>query len=208
MAGDARVNFSNDWFDQSAKTTWDILIPLIKPKKILEVGSYEGRSICYLIEKLGNEQDLEIFAIDTWEGGSDKLSKNLLGANPMNQIYEKFLENTRAAISKVSKKIELKISIKRSDEELGRFLSAGFREQLDFVYIDGSHETTDVLLDCCFGFQLLKPGGYMAMDDYLWAVGEGSQYRPKLAIDAFLNTNFYKLDIIMTPNSQVWIRKK
>jgi len=37
--------FSNDWFGYSA-AVWDAVIPAFNPSKILEVGSYEGRSTC------------------------------------------------------------------------------------------------------------------------------------------------------------------
>ena len=38
----------------------------------------------------------------------------------------------------------------------------------DFIYIDGSHMRVDVLLDAVLAWQLLKPGGIMALDDYEW----------------------------------------
>jgi hypothetical protein len=38
--------FSNNWFDALARPVWDQLIPQIKPRRILEVGSYEGQSTC------------------------------------------------------------------------------------------------------------------------------------------------------------------
>ena len=40
--------FTNNWFNDAAKHQWDRLIPGIKPNKILEIGSYEGASTCYL----------------------------------------------------------------------------------------------------------------------------------------------------------------
>lgn len=70
MASLPQFEFTNSWFKHSAKSTWDQLIPQLKPKRILEIGSYEGASTCYLIDKLApQEGQIEIHCIDTWEGG-------------------------------------------------------------------------------------------------------------------------------------------
>jgi len=58
--------FTKDWFDQNSRQNWDKIIPIINPKKILEIGSYEGAASCYLIEKLSKNNSLEIHCIDTW----------------------------------------------------------------------------------------------------------------------------------------------
>lgn len=58
---------------------------------------------------------------------------------------------------------------------------------IDFIYVDGSHTTRDVLSDAVLSFDLLKIGGVMAFDDYLWQ-GYPNQplLNPKTGIDAFL----------------------
>ena len=67
-----KYNFTNNWFENTAKNFWDKLIPYIKPKTILEIGSYEGKSACYLIDKLAANGELEIHCVDTWEGRIEK----------------------------------------------------------------------------------------------------------------------------------------
>jgi hypothetical protein len=37
--------FTNNWFENTAKGVWDSLIPQINPHRILEVGSYEGPAL-------------------------------------------------------------------------------------------------------------------------------------------------------------------
>jgi predicted O-methyltransferase YrrM len=73
----------------------------------------------------------------------------------------------------------------RSDETLRRLNPRSF----DFIYIDGSHETKDVLVDAILAWDLLKPGGLIIFDDYNW-YGPRSwlvpNYTPKIAIDAFV----------------------
>jgi len=55
------------------------------------------------------------------------------------------------------------------------------------------------------GFKLLKSGGVMAFDDYLWCDGVNA---PKFAIDTFVNIFFPKLALIPALNSQVYVVKK
>ena len=81
----------------------------------------------------------------------------------------------------------------------------------DFIYIDGSHQAPDVLSDAVLGFKLLKIGGVMAFDDYIWQedlpTGKDPLRCPKPGIDAFVNINMRKLDILPTPINQLYIRK-
>jgi hypothetical protein len=35
----------------------------------VEIGSYEGASACYLIEKPATSKEIELHYADTWEGG-------------------------------------------------------------------------------------------------------------------------------------------
>ena len=64
----SQYQFTNSWFE-STKPIWDQLIPAIKPQKILEVGTYEGASVCHLIDSLTQTQPIEIHCIDSWAGG-------------------------------------------------------------------------------------------------------------------------------------------
>ena len=57
---------TNNWFDQNGRGFWDQLIPGIAPKKILEVGSYEGASSVYLIDKLSTSAPVaDVVSIDS-----------------------------------------------------------------------------------------------------------------------------------------------
>jgi len=56
--------FTNDWFQTKAKPVWDEIMPQILPKRILEIGSYEGASACYLIDTVAPKiPDGEDFSI-------------------------------------------------------------------------------------------------------------------------------------------------
>jgi predicted O-methyltransferase YrrM len=57
-------------------------------------------------------------------------------------------------------------------------------DSLDFAYIDGSHVTTDVLMDLCLTWPLVKKGGIIIIDDYQYA-RLAMDAVPRHAIDIF-----------------------
>jgi hypothetical protein len=70
---------------------------------------------------------------------------------------------------------------------------------------------TDVLLDALLGFRLLRVGGIMAFDDYLWSDqprGVPNPLRtPKIAVDAFTNIYSGKLKVLPKHLYQIYIEK-
>ncbi len=203
--------FSNTWFQSAARQNWDALIPqFIRPARVLEIGSYEGASACYLIERLAGEGALEIHCVDTWEGGVEHQSGGGAEAN-MQSVESRFLQNTSRAIEMAGGKVDLHIHKGYSDLRLAQLLSEGKQGYFDFVYVDGSHQAPDVLCDAVLGFRLLKPGGVMVFDDYLWHEdlegGRDPLRCPKPAIDAFVNLYFRKINVIPLPLYQLYVQK-
>ena len=83
--------------------------------------------------------------------------------------------------------------------------------KFDFIYIDGSHQAADVLSDAVNAFKLLRPGGIMCFDDYLWHWADRPYNpldTPKAAIDAFTMIYAQKLQVLALPPSQLFIEKK
>jgi len=199
--------FTNDWFESSAKSVWDVLIPQIKPTKILEIGSFEGASACYLIGRCASERLIEIHCVDTWEGGVEHKDRDL----DIISVEQRFLHNTQVACKNASYPVELMIHKGFSHLGLTKLLNENRSNYFDFIYIDGSHQAPDVLSDAILSFHLLKVGGVMVFDDYLWAedmpYGRDPLRCPKPAIDAFHNIFFRKMEIMSAPLYQVYSRK-
>ncbi|CAB3774322.1 class I SAM-dependent methyltransferase [Paraburkholderia humisilvae] len=201
------LQFSVSWFDDVARPVWDQLIPQINPSRLLEVGSYEGASACYLIQALGVSKSIELYCVDTWEGGVEHQQAGI----PMSDIEVRFDQNVREVCARVPLPVEVVKCKGCSDRVLAQLLVEGKQGYFDFIYIDGSHQAPDVLCDAVLGFRLLKIGGVIVFDDYLWrehAVPESDPLRcPKPAIDAFTNLYFRKLDIFRAPLYQLYARK-
>jgi hypothetical protein len=54
---------------------------------------------------------------------------------------------------------------------------------------------------------LLKPGGIIAFDDYLWEDPRGIEFQPGWSIDTFVGIVKDESEVLAS-NSQVWLKKK
>ena len=204
---DDRPAFTADWFEKTARPVWDQFIPDLPAGRVLEVGSYEGASACYLIEQLGARAPLEIHCVDPWEG-----TANFAGTDvDMSEVEARFRRNTGLLVERSRHPVTLEIHKGLSRMVLARLLTQKGQGYFDLVYIDGSHEAPDVLVDAVLGFALLRRHGIMVFDDYLWRGGDADFNNPaqcpKLAIDAFINCNFSKVRMVCAPLYQIYLQK-
>lgn len=202
---DPRYRFSNGWFDPFIPV-WDRILEERSPSRILEIGSYEGKSACYLIERVGVERVLEIHCVDTWEGSIE----NQKELTP--EIESRFDANLAVAISRCHHTPNVYKHRCPSYLALSHLLATGHEVHFDLVYVDGSHQAPDVLSDAILGFHLTRVGGLLIFDDYLWHMEphgrEDPLNMPKVAIDAFLNLFQRKVRIIPSlPLVQVYALK-
>jgi predicted O-methyltransferase YrrM len=199
----SKYELSNSWFNDAARPNWEHIIPQLEPRKVLEIGSYEGASACWLIDRL-KETDLLLVCIDTWEGGVEHSGVD------MSEVERRFIKNVNLA-REGSDRVEVRRMKQRSDLALVQLLHEGREGQFDFVYVDGSHQAPDVLADAVLAFRLLRPGGVIAFDDYLWHEGRPEEkdpiLSPKLAIDSFTNIYARQLRFISMPLYQVYLQK-
>ena len=75
-------------------------------------------------------------------------------------------------------------------------------ESFDIIYIDGSHTADDVLADAVMSWQLVRPGGIVIYDDYLWDGSEHTQrgglageLTPSPALNAFYSAYMYQIEV-------------
>ena len=200
--------FTNDWFTKVAEDNWKILIPQVNPKKVLEIGSYEGAATSFIINNANDCE--EIFCVDTWEGGVEHEKMDAKSIS-MKHVEKRFDKNIEIAIKEAKSNVNIKKIKARSDDALINLLSEGKKNYFDFIYVDGSHQAPDVLLDAILSFRLLRVGGVIAFDDYLWSEelesGRDPLRCPKPAIDAFTNLYLRKIDILSAPLYQMYVTK-
>jgi predicted O-methyltransferase YrrM len=180
----SKYEFTALWFDQSAEN-WRQLFKHLQPERVLEIGSYEGRSACFMLDQCPLLK--EITCVDTWQTKRDGSS--------MADVEHRFDRNIMHAQSHRATQAKLRKLKGRSSEILPCLIAA--KEQFDWIYVDGSHEAPDVLTDAIYSFHLLRVGGILIFDDYIWRddVTKGCDILnlPKPAIDAFTNIFHRKL---------------
>jgi predicted O-methyltransferase YrrM len=189
--------FSKFWFNNN-KANWDKILPIINPTKILEIGSYEGACACYLIEKFANNPDFEIHCVDLWSE-CDDISKS-----EEKIIEDRFDNNIKKSLSTKNFSINYFKHKGKSFDILNKLIYNKHKD-FDLIYIDASHYSVDVLTDAVLSFNLLKVGGMMILDDYLWSDKENIVFYPKIAIDCFTNIFSQHIKLIPAPLNQIYI---
>jgi predicted O-methyltransferase YrrM len=181
---DMTHEYTEDWFTRHIPVFKDVTDKLEKRNNFLEVGSFEGRSACWLLENVLSETG-SLTCIDNWYGVKEHNSDGALAE----KLFDKNIE-----LSKKPNQWVYKLS-GNSPEKLGELIKSG--DKYDFIYVDGHHSSPMVLSDVVMSFWLLKIGGIMHMDDYGWDFYAGSSTQhPKPAIDAFVSCFAEYIEVI------------
>jgi predicted O-methyltransferase YrrM len=203
-AADAAMEFTTDWFVPH-EAAWNAIVPQYQPRRVLEIGSYEGRSTCHLIGLMAPTGPLEIACIDTWGGGREHAQID------MSAVEQRFDRNiARAAARYAPGRVSVRKMKGSSVQGLAQLIAEGREGHFDMAYVDGSHEAPDVMIDAVMAFRLVRLGGLIIFDDYVWGLGPDAEplMTPKPAIDAFLNTYMRKVQPHpWMPLCQIYCRK-
>jgi predicted O-methyltransferase YrrM len=174
--------FGEDWFS-SWQPIWERHLAPLRGKPglhYLEVGPYEGRAFFWMVDHVLTHPTSRATAIDVFVRGSST-------------HYDASYESTfrkNLALSGAEERVTV---IKgRSQVELRPLPLDSF----DVIYIDGSHDTPDVLADLVLSWALLKDGGLLILDDYRWGPEWPSDIRPALAINAFVSSFAREIRIV------------
>lgn len=165
--------FSQDWLSGNVPV-WEQLFAGLRGRpnvRVLEIGSFEGRSACWLLENVLTGDGATIDCIDTFGGSSEHADMRL----DTSALLVTFRENTAPWADRV------RIHVGKSAAILPA-LSGDF----DAVYVDGSHTAKDVLTDAVLAWRLLRNGGLMIFDDYQWRQYPQPELNPKPGVDGFL----------------------
>lgn len=168
--------YSQDWFTHNQPKWEKFLTPLRGQDHLnfLEIGSYEGRSAVWLLENVLTGADCHLTCIDTFNGGAEHDKKEMI------KVRERFFSNTQEYGDKI------KLIEETSLSALTSLLWVNLMGPIfDFIYVDGSHDASDVLFDAVASHHLLKKGGIIIFDDYQWRMKGPAWTTPKPAIESF-----------------------
>jgi predicted O-methyltransferase YrrM len=145
------------------------LISTVKPRLIIEVGSWKGQSAITMAKTVKElKLDCKIICVDTWLGALEfwdwekhTPERNLLQKNGYPQIYYQFLSNV------VHDNVQDIITPFPNTSSIAARYFKNQKVTADLIYIDASHDEEDVYLDIQNYIGLLSPHGIIFGDDYI-----------------------------------------
>lgn len=176
----AIYSFTNHLFSQKNKPN----------QRYLQLGAYTGDASVWMLDNILDSSSV-LIDIDTWKGSKEEQHEPI----DFNKAFD-YYKNRVNSYNNIKYYCTDTISFLKSDNS-----------EYDFIYIDADHTAVSVIVDAELSWRLLKVGGIMAFDDYIWYPELGdSFYTPKIAIDMFLDRHAGEYEI-MEKNVQVWIKK-
>jgi hypothetical protein len=187
-----------NWFDVYARDYFEHhLLPLAgnPDLRFLQVGAFTGDASVWLADNVLTGAGSSLTDVDTW-AGSDEPEHEKFDWADVERTYD-----ANVWLCPVDK-------FRGTSETFFRSVPA--RPLFDFIYIDGDHTSFGVLNDAVNAYHVLKPGGMLAFDDYLWQSHSGDPLDcPAPAVNAV--KRLYKGRLECLPDAgepaQVWFRK-
>ena len=180
-------SFTSDWTSThySNWATWFAAYRDQPDVRILEIGSFEGRSAVWFLTHVLTHPTAHLICVDPMPW-------------PVNPPRPRFMHN----IQLTGKVRQVTLIQERSEIALTKLQPASF----DIIYIDGAHDAINVLADGMYSWELLKIGGLMLFDDYLWEPDRPEHSRCQRAIDLLLK-QFGSKKTLVYEGYQILIRK-
>lgn len=192
------------------------IMRLIPSGDVVEIGSLYGRS-AYALAFLAFKYSIgTVLSVDPWkfgkikpQGDTAKLLNKQIGVNDPENIFQVFLaiavlvpnlgyirdtsENAVETYKKACKQNSL------YSEFVGEHTITG---EIALLHIDGNHKYEEVMKDVKYWVPMVKSGGWVLLDDYVWAFGDG----PQRVGDELLQKNMF--DIMFCLGDTLFLRKK
>ena len=165
----SNYKFTTKWFEKTATGYWDTLKKYLVEKfghnlNCLDVGAYEGRSAIWMADNLiGSDGSLHIIDI----------------------LKDSYKDNLMFNLGQIEKQNSIKLHDGDSIIKLPILLDQ-LGEYFHFIYIDAGKTAADNCLNSLIAERMLKKGGLLVIDDYLWKdSSDDARLSPKLGIDLF-----------------------
>lgn len=149
---------------------YDRMLHRFNNATFIEIGAFKGQSIMYLAEKVKElKKNIKLYTVDVFqymEQQKDDEHGKYFGLD----FYDEYLKNIEPMKDYIN-------TIRGSSHEVHTQFED---ESVDFVFIDGDHNTDAVLKDLKGWYPKVKRGGIISGHDYMWV-----DARVKRAVDQF-----------------------
>ncbi len=163
--------FTQDWFTHNIHI-WKLHLQHlagIADFKVVEIGSLQGMSACWLLDNILTHPTANITCIDLYfqEQFHGNIAKTGAGDKviPLQGYSQKVLVNLES-------------------------------ESYDVAYIDGCHKATSALQDAILSWRVVKVGGLIIFDDYEFTFPDNPEQNTKIGIDLFLEMFSSQLEVV------------
>lgn len=185
------------WFEITAKENFEaaFLPASNQPNlKYLQLGVFRGDASVWLMENVLTHPSSKLTDVDSWKSDSPELAEY-----DMSQVFGEYLDR----VQQYSTRLEVKMQ-----DTLDFLAHAIIYRPLEynFIYIDADHAAVSTLENAVMSYRLLKPGGIMCFDDYLWKSKHGMLHEPQMAIDVFKMVYGDRM-MVLNVGAQCWMKK-
>lgn len=196
--------FTKDFFTKNIDNFKRVLEILGGVEHALEIGSYQGRSACWMLQHMITDTGTLICVDPFTHQDLEPWSWDFPHQNNAD-IAARFWRNINEH-KKPHQCIELMTS--RSYPALAELITR--KQRFDFIYVDGNHSAATVLADACMAFGLTRVGGIILFDDYFNYFFDAGPARTldhcKISIDAFVNL-FADYITPIVSNNQIGVQR-
>ena len=161
----------------------------------VEVGSWMGKSACYMAEHIKQSgKQIKFDCVDIWDDNSTEIAYRTMMEHAK-KLNMTLLEVFKGNLAKYGV-FDRVNAIKTTSANAAMLYADG---SLDMVFIDASHDFDNVMTDLKAWYPKVRSGGEFAGHDYFYSV-DGVQR----AVKEFCSANKIKFDIV----GQCWYVKK
>lgn len=163
--------FTQDWFTHNIPIWKRHLQQFtgIADFQVVEIGSFQGMSACWLLDNILTNPTAKITCIDLY------FQQHFKGNIAQTGVAEKVIE------------------LEGYSQDLLVNLDSEF---YDIAYVDGCHKPTSALQDAILSWRLVKVGGLMIFDDYEFTFPDSPEQDTKIGIDVFLEMFGSQLEVV------------
>lgn len=196
--------FTTDWFSGHIANWTRVFDKHVGARpSILEIGSFEGRSACWMIERMARVHDGgELFCVDPWVGNDvPTAGRDLSRAE---RLFDRNVGLARSRFPGVTVH-----KMKEFSVDALSLLIPDHAKSFDLIYVDGDHTAKAALTDLVLAHYLCKDDGIIIVDDYLWEYQGSVMQGPKPGVDAYTSIFADEVEQIRhIPVYQVFLKKR